>query len=146
MRRGFSLVEVMIATVIIALVGLSLLQMGTRHQKMDDYIEQKSDLASLLSIATLHHDAKFDKLTKSAYDYLENSYSIDHTEIKRMLQDTEFHYVRQELESIDFGEESMEEEEEDFSVERSRQSQRFYIYKGTIRHKETAATFFFLQQ
>ena len=150
MRKSFSLIEVMIATVIIAIVGLTLLQMGTRHQKMDDYIEQKSKIANYLSITAFHHDPTFNKSDKTPYDYLKNDYTIDHLEIKQLLDRDPFYYIEQEVGIIDFGDEgdgATEEAEQERRVNTSdRQSQSILIYRGTIRQHETAASFFFLKQ
>ena len=147
MRRGFSLIEVMIATVIIAVVGLALLQMGTRHQKMDDYIEQKSLVANCLAITAFHHDPTFNKTEKTPYDYLKNDYTIDHFELKQLLERDRFYYVEQEVGIVDFGDE-MDESEGTNGIDtnnRERQTQSILIYRGTVKQDKSTASFFFLK-
>jgi prepilin-type N-terminal cleavage/methylation domain-containing protein len=137
MRRGFSLIEVMIATVILAVVGVALLQMGSKNQKIDDYVGRKNSVAHLTSIIGFHHDPKFNNTQKSLYDFLKNDYTIDNMEIKSFLEKRSVRYVEQKVTTVDFG-------ESNDSVE-SRDIMRFEIKRASIIISNITANLYFLE-
>lgn len=137
MRKAFSLIEVVVATVIIALVGLALLQMGTKHLKMDAYIEKKSAVAQYSSIISFHHNTDYNKLKKSLYDFLKDDYVIDNLEIKQMLDTITFEYTETKITSINFGENN--ETLEDKSL------QSFDLKKATIKNSDITSSLYFLE-
>lgn len=114
MKKGFSLIEVMIAVVILAVVGVALLQMGSKNQKINDYVEKKSSIAHLTSIIGFHHDPKFNKTQKTLYDFIKDDYSIDNMEIKSFLEQQSVRYVEQKVMTVDFGESNASSENSDF--------------------------------
>lgn len=137
MRHGFSLIEVMIATVILAVVGVALLQMGSKNQKIDEYVERKSSIAHLTSIIGFHHDPKFNNTQKNLYDFLKNDYTIDNMEIKSLLEKRSVRYVEQKVMTINFG-------ESDESIE-SRELMRFDIKRASIIISNITANLYFLE-
>lgn len=137
MRRGFSLIEVMIATVILAIVGVSLLQMGSKNQKIDNYIERKNSIAHLTSVIGFHHDPKFNKTQKSLYDFLKNDYTVDNMDIRSFLEKRSVRYVEQKVMSVDFGESNESEE--------SRDLMRFDIKRASIIISNITANLYFLE-
>ena len=137
MRRAFSLIEVVIATVILSVVGLALLQMGTKNQKINAYIDKKNTIAPLVSIISFHHDKKFNNLEKTLYDFLKSSYVIDNPEIKAMLENQRILYNESKIASIDFGENNVSEGETE--------TKRFEIMRSTIRYKDATSFLYFLE-
>ena len=137
MKRGFSLIEVMIATVILAIVGVALLQMGSKNQKINHFIEGKSSIAHLTSIIGFHHDPKFNKSEKTLYDFLKNDYSIDNSDIKSFLEKRSVRYVEQKVMTVDFGESNDSLENKDMM--------RFEIKRGSITISNITATLYFLE-
>ena len=137
MKRGFSLIEVMIATVILAVVGVALLQMGSKNQKIDQYVEGKSAIAHLTSVIGFHHDPKFNKTQKTLYDFLKNDYAIDNTDIKSFLENRQVQYVEQKVMTIDFGEgnDSLE----------NRDIMRLDVKRASIIISNITTSFFFLE-
>jgi prepilin-type N-terminal cleavage/methylation domain-containing protein len=136
-RRAFSLIEVVIATVILSVVGLALLQMGSKNQAINAYIDKKTAIAPLASIVSFHHDKKFDTQEKSLYDFLKNSYAIDNDEVKAMLEERKIRYFETAVSTIDFGENNLSEGETP--------TQRFEIVRATVRYEEASANLYFLQ-
>jgi len=136
-RRAFSLIEVVIATVILSVVGLALLQMGTKNQKINAYIDKKNTIAPLVSIISFHHDKKFNNLEKTLYDFLKSSYVIDNPEIKAMLENQRILYNESKIASIDFGENNVSEGETE--------TKRFEIMRSTIRYKDATSFLYFLE-
>ena len=137
MRQGFSLIEVMIATVILAIVGVALLQMGSKNQKIDHFVEEKSSIAHLTSVIGFHHDPKFNKTDKTLYDFLKSDYAIDNTDIKSFLEGRRIRYVEQKIMTIDFGEsnESLE----------SKDVMRFDVKRASIIISNITASLYFLE-
>lgn len=137
MRKGFSLVEVIIATVIIAIVGISLLEMGTKNQKIDLYIDKKSSLSQYSSIISFHHKPDFNNLDKTLFDFIEKDYDIDHDEVKKFLKSEKISYKEQEILTLDFGESNESEE--------SKENMRLEIKKAIIFKDKIAADVYFLE-
>lgn len=137
MRKGFSLVEVIIATVIIAVVGISLLEMGTKNQKIDLYIDKKSSLSQYSSIISFHHKSDFNNLDKTLFDFIEKDYDIDHDEVKKFLKSEKVSYKEQEILTLDFGESNESEE--------SKENMRLEIKKAIIFKDKIAADVYFLE-
>ncbi len=137
MRNGFSLIEVIIATVILAIVGVALLQMGSKNQKIDSYVEQKSSIAHLTTIIGFHHDPKYNKTQKSLYDFLKNSYTIDNSEIKSLLEARKVQYVEQKVGTIDFGENNESTE--------NRNIMQFDIKRASVIISNITASLYFLE-
>lgn len=137
MKPGFSLIEVMIATVILAVVGVALLQMGSKNQKINEYIENKNSIAHLTSIVGFHHDPAFNKTQKSLYDFLKNDYTIDNMEIKNLLEKRSVRYVEQKVMTVDFGESNE-------SIE-NRDIMRFDIMRASIIISNITANLYFLE-
>ena len=137
MRQGFSLIEVMIATVILAIVGVALLQMGSKNQKIDHFVDEKSSIAQLTSVIGFHHDPKFNKTEKTLYDFLKSDYTIDNTDIKSFLDSRRVRYVEQNMMTIDFGENNESLENKDVM--------RFEIKRASIIISNITASLYFLE-
>lgn len=72
MRRGFTIIEIIVSVVIIAIVTLTLAKINKQNANMVDYVTSRlqSELSNTLF---LHPDAfKFDKSEKDAYTILHN--------------------------------------------------------------------------
>jgi len=72
LRRGFTIIEIIVSVVIIAIVTLTLAKINKQNANMVDYVTSRlqSELSNTLF---LHPDAfKFDKSEKDAYTILHN--------------------------------------------------------------------------
>jgi len=114
MRSAFTLIEVLVATVIATVAGAGLLQMNSNYTKIFSRIKEKSLSSETVSLIGLHTNIKYNKTSKTLFDILDNTYEIDNDDLRKYLKDQKFDYKENLVETITFGEDG--EEDEDFSM------------------------------
>ena len=116
MRSAFTLVEVLVATVIATVAGAGLLQLNSNYTHLFSTIKDKSVISEVVSIIGLHADIKYNKTTKSLYDILDKTYDIENDDLRKYLKDQSFDYNEHLVDTITFGEDDLGDEEE-FSMD-----------------------------
>jgi prepilin-type N-terminal cleavage/methylation domain-containing protein len=111
MRNAFTLVEVLVATVIATVAGAGLLQLNSNYTHLFSRITEKSLSSEIVSLIGLHADLKYNKTTKSLFDILDKTYEIDNDDLRKYLKDQSFDYSEHLVETITLGEEDITEEE-----------------------------------
>ncbi len=111
MRNAFTLIEVLVATVIATVAGAGLLQLNSNYTNLFTKINEKSISSEVVSLVGLHADIKYNKTTKSLYDILDRSYEIKNDDLRKYLKNQSFDYKEHLVETITFGDEGQEEEE-----------------------------------
>ncbi len=111
MRNAFTLIEVLVATVIATVAGAGLLQLNSNYTNLFTKINEKSISSEVVSLIGLHADIKYNKTTKSLYDILDRSYEIKNDDLRKYLKNQSFDYKEHLVETITFGDEGQEEEE-----------------------------------
>ncbi len=121
MRKSFTLVEVIIAVMILALVGVALLKSGAINISALERISKKDNFVDLTTIIVNHRNPDFNHLTKALEDFLPNL-SIDDDELRKLLKE-KFKYqeyeikikppTMEEFEEINFSDEVEEDEEKE---------------------------------
>ena len=101
-KKGFSLIEVLVAVMILAVVGVALMQINIKNQKISEFIDKKTKLSQISSIVGFHHKTDYKKLQKSIYDFLKNDYEIDNTYIKQKLDSYKIYYDERVSGKIEF--------------------------------------------
>jgi prepilin-type N-terminal cleavage/methylation domain-containing protein len=101
-KKGFSLIEVLVAVMILAVVGVALMQINIKNQKISEFIDKKTKLSQISSIIGFHHKTDYKKLQKSIYDFLKNDYEIDNTYIKQKLDSYKIYYDEKISGKIEF--------------------------------------------
>jgi prepilin-type N-terminal cleavage/methylation domain-containing protein len=140
MRSGFTLVEVLVATVIATVAGAGLLQMNSNYTKLFTHIQEKSLSSETVSLIGLHADIKYNKTSKTLFDILDKTYEIDNDDLRKYLKDQKFDYSEHLVETITFGEDG--EEEEAFSMGESEDVSalapviQFEIIEVSIKNKD----------
>ena len=76
-KKGFSLIEVLVAVMILAVVGVALMQINVKNQKISEFIDKKTKLSQISSIIGFHHKTDYKKLQK-----LKNQFVADDIGIK----------------------------------------------------------------
>ena len=104
MRRGFTLIEIMIAVTITSIVGMALLSMNNSTMHLFSTIKNRSNMAESLSIVGLHGDVKFNHTDKSLYDILDKRYTIINDEARGYLEAVKYSYNEQIIDTVTFGE------------------------------------------
>ncbi len=109
MRNAFTLIEVLVATVIATIAGMALLQMNSNNTHLFKQIQYRSSNSEPISIIALHSDKKYHRTTKSLYDILDNAYDIKNDDLRKYLKDTKIDYREKVIDIIAFGESEMDE-------------------------------------
>ncbi|MEA1918825.1 MAG: prepilin-type N-terminal cleavage/methylation domain-containing protein [Campylobacterota bacterium] len=141
MRSAFTLVEVIAATAIASIAGLALLQMNSNYAFMFSKLKQSSTMSEQISLIGNHADSKYHRTSKTLYDILDRTYTIDNDDLRKYLKDKKFDYNERLVATISFGEEEMEEEE--FSMGDSQETSaaapivQFELIQVSIKNSET---------
>jgi len=112
MRSAFTLIEVLVATVIASIAGMALLQMNSNNTHLFKQIQYRSSNSESVSLIALHSDKKYNKTCKSLYDILDTTYDIKNDDLRKYLKDTKVDYNEKVIETITFGESESSEESE----------------------------------
>ncbi len=93
MHRGFTIIEVVIAVVILALVGTALIKNGSDGIEFLQRVHKKNEAINMVLIAANHRNPVFNHLQKPLEDFLQNSYLIDDMELQKILKKQKFKYL-----------------------------------------------------
>jgi prepilin-type N-terminal cleavage/methylation domain-containing protein len=97
MKKAFTIIEVMIAVVILALVGTALLKNAGSGLDFVRKISQKENAIDSLSIAVAERNPNFNHLKKSLYDFVEREFLIDDITLMKILKKKKFLYKENEV-------------------------------------------------
>ena len=129
-RKAFTLIEVMVASILISVVGLSLLQMHNNSTEMSYKMQGKFQYSDWVLMAVL--ETKFEKAKKSTrFDKLMKPFNIDERSIRQGLnQNTK---ISMELaERLDAADISKGIEEESGAVMPVFEGLRLEVYKQYV--------------
>ncbi|MEA2111647.1 MAG: prepilin-type N-terminal cleavage/methylation domain-containing protein [Campylobacterota bacterium] len=119
MKSGFTLIEVLVATVIASIAGMALLQMNSNNTHLFKQIQYRSSNSEPVSLIALHSDKKYNRSTKSLYDILDRTYDIKNDDLRKYLKDYKIDYNEQLIETIKFDEAESDDSESDYISEES---------------------------
>ncbi len=119
MRTGFTIVEVVIATVIATIAGVGLLQMNSNYTHIFNRISEKALSSELVSVLGLHADIKYNHTSKTLEDILNGTYEIKNDDFRHLLKDVTVDYTEHLVETITFGEEELGGEFGDYSMNKN---------------------------
>jgi prepilin-type N-terminal cleavage/methylation domain-containing protein len=117
MRKAFTLVEVLVATVIATVAGAGLLQLNSNYTYLFSSIKDKSVISEVVSIVGLHADIKYNRTKKSLYDILDDTYEIENDDLRKYLKNQSYEYKEHLVDTITFGEDELGEDKEEFSMD-----------------------------
>lgn len=99
MKRSFSLIEVLVAVMIMMLTLTALLRLQKNSIDYVEYIQsQNEDYRAATAVMTLL-SPKYNKLERSVYDIVKDRYTIENEEIKKVLQEKKMaiEYLKKEI-------------------------------------------------
>ena len=115
MKRGFTIIEVIISVVILALVGVALLKSGAMNLELLEKIKNKQNGIDLITIAANHRNEDYNHLTKALEDFLPFT-GIDDDELRSFLKEKYLYkeyVIKAKMPSMD----SFDEDEEQQGTE-----------------------------
>ncbi len=140
MKRSFTIIEVIIAVVILALVGVALLKSGALNLTLLEKIEKKERFSDYLTIVANHRNPDFNHLSKAIEDFLPNFHPED-SELRKLFK-TKFAYqenfLKVELPTL----EGFDEEEEEPVAQNPI---NINFIKLSIRNKEGGDSIYILE-
>ena len=118
MKRSFTIVEVLVSVVILALVGTALLKNAGMNLDFLKKVSKKEEAINIMTLIVSHRNLDFNHLKKSLYDFLAKEYNVDDNELQKVLRDTKVKYQETPikislptLQSVDDGNQEEQEEQ-----------------------------------
>jgi len=140
-RRAFTLIEVMVAVVIISIVIAALLQMMGNSTNIFSKIKKDSTIGQYISMLVSSQDYGFED-KKITLDQLSADFEFD-SHLRRKLKSIKTRIIYTELESIDMSEFDENTSEEVIEEDESKQvnsSMIFEIGKSTLKFKDSSVS------
>ncbi len=139
MRKGFTLIEVMVAVVIISVVIMALIELLANSSHNFSTLGKKSQINQYLSF--FHSPSRYGFTDKEGtlYDLVEN-FDIE-SELKQELKSIKVDMVYQEVKSIDMADYNAEEETEESDIEGEEQvnsAMAFEIGKTVLKMQSSS--------
>jgi len=97
MKKAFTLIEVVIAVVVLALVGTALLKNAGFGIDFMEKVAKKEKSIYNLSIVIAKRNPEYNHLKKSLYDFVEPYFAIDDLELLKILKAKKFLYQEKEV-------------------------------------------------
>lgn len=145
MRKGFTLIEVMVAVVIISVVIMALIKLFANNSHIFSTLSDKSKNNQYLSFLVSPTNYGFDDKETTLYTLVEE-FDIQ-SELKRELKSIKVKLLYQELESIDMSEsESESETQEDDTEKEANSNMVFEIGKTVLKVDETSVSMLRIKQ
>jgi prepilin-type N-terminal cleavage/methylation domain-containing protein len=117
MTKAFSLIEIIIAVIIISVVGVGLLQVNSNSHTIYSKIFERTNSNQISSIGFVNFETKSDKKEQSLSEMLKTKYDIDNDDILKRFKDIKVYSSSTLINSIEPF--KSEEEEEDNYMEES---------------------------
>lgn len=109
MRKGFTLIEVLVAASIIAIVGLALLKTHSTNIKLINRMSGQYHVKDEFSLVLLNAQTKWDGSTKTLYDIISSKFTIKDDDTIKWLKKKKISYNQDELSSINLLETDLED-------------------------------------
>jgi len=129
-KKGFSLVEVIVAVIILSIVGTALLKVSTVNKHLIELSNNLQEEITLFSIPITHHDKKYNQTQKSLYEYIESTYDINDDDIRQILNKIDVGYKQRNIFSeMKEGNVTHSILEEEILLSINKKTQRFINYE-----------------
>ena len=109
--KAFTLIEVLVSVMILAVVGTGLLQISTNSKHNFAFLKEKSEFDRLASIAFIHNDQKHHHKSMTLFDLLRDDYGNLDDEFRQYLKTIKINYSQEEISSLSPFEGDNDEEE-----------------------------------
>jgi prepilin-type N-terminal cleavage/methylation domain-containing protein len=127
MRKGFTLIEVMVAVMIISVVILGLLQLFANNTHIFFQLDKKMQNNQHLSVFLASQKYGFEDKKTTMYDLL-SDFDM-HSDLRRELKNKKVEVLYQELEVIDLREFQAEKEEQNPEVAAAKETNSGMVFE-----------------
>lgn len=100
MTKAFTLIEVLVSVMILAVVGTGLLQISTNSKHNFIFLKKKSEFDRLASIAFIHNNQKFHHKDMTLYDFVRDDYDNIDDDLRKYLKNIKVSYEDEEVASF----------------------------------------------
>ncbi len=97
MTKGFTLIEVLVSVMILAVVGTGLLQISTNSKHNFIFLKEKSKFDRLASIAFTHNNQKYHHKEMTLYDFIRDDYDKIDDDLRKYLKTFKVKYNHEEV-------------------------------------------------
>jgi len=112
MTKAFTLIEVLVSVMILAVVGTGLLQISTNSKHNFIFLKEKSTFDRLASLALNHNSQKFHHKNMTLYDFIKDDYTKIDDELRQYLKKIKITYSHEEVSTFKPLEGSLDEQRE----------------------------------
>lgn len=106
MNKGFILIEIIIAVILLSTIGVALLHTGDISQRSLDLSSKMEPLQPLYAIGMIHRSKMYHQTTKSLFDYIRDDYILNDDVITQKLKSIKLNYKQKELKQQNIGTEN----------------------------------------
>jgi len=97
MTSAFTLIEVLVSVMILAVVGTGLLQISSNSKQNFIFLKEKSKFDRLASIAFIHNNQKYHHKEMTLYDFIRDDYDKIDDELRKYLKEYKVKYNHEEI-------------------------------------------------
>jgi len=150
-RNAFTLIEVLVAVAILAVVATGLFQISVNSKNNFAYLLHKAQFDRESSIPIMHNDPKYNHSEKDLYEFLRGDYDIKEDEVRKSLKQIKVLYTQDEFATFSPFSEGEDQGTESFLEEDSTQSEgaqmdmMLMFDKITVSDKKSATYVYKLQ-
>ncbi len=100
MNKAFTLIEVLVSVMILAVVGTGLLQISTNSKQNFAFLKEKSEFDRLASIAFVHNNKKYLHKELTLFDFIRDDYENIDDDVRKYLKNYKVHYNQEEVSTM----------------------------------------------
>ncbi len=97
MTKAFTLIEVLVSVMILAVVGTGLLQISSNSKHNFMFLKEKSEFDRLASIAFIHNEQKYHHKDITLYDFIKDDYTNIDDDLRKYLKGVKVSYSHEEV-------------------------------------------------
>lgn len=131
-KKAFTLVEVLFAVVLIATIGLALLQSSSNNTKLMRYSTKKRDFIHKFSIFAINMNEDLHNKSKTLFDLLNNKYSLD-DETRRMLKQNTYLLKSENVDTVLLKDSDKADKSLSFTIRKNTMSNQYSAFIYSIK-------------
>ncbi len=140
--KAFTLIEVLVSVMILAVVGTGLLQLSTNSKHNFIFLKKKYKFDLLASIPFIHNDQKYHHKDMSLYDFVRDDYRDIDDSLRQYLKSYKISYSQEEISTFHpLGEENKNDYDQEDSSDKKLSFDITIIYDKIIASKDNQSSY-----